>query len=276
MQTPLGDMPAIDAHAHIFPDRLFEAIWHYFDQQYWQVKYKLYSPDIAAFYREQGFAGFTTLYYAHKPNISASMNEYARNFHEQFPESIPFGTVHPGDKDLLDVAEVALTSYNLLGFKFQLLVTDFYIYDPRLFPVYDLVRREDKILVFHAGTAPGANHFVGMKRFRKFAEQYGDLRVQIAHMGGYEYADSFAILDTHPTFYLDTAMIFVDENVFPSMYDLDYQLLVDHEDQILFGSDFPNIPYDFAESWKFLFSLNLPKTFYEKIMYRNARQFYRL
>jgi hypothetical protein len=204
------------------------------------------------------------------------MNEFTRDFHEQFPESIPFGTVHPADKNLLDVAETALTSYGLLGFKFQLLVTDFYITDKRLIPIYDLIRREDKILVFHAGTGPGANEYVGMKHFRKFADQYGDLRVQVAHLGSYEYDDFFRILDTCPTFATDTAMILVDHDLFPSGFDLENEVLLRHEDQILFGSDFPHIPYDFEESWKYLFSLDLPISFYEKVMFENARKFYRL
>lgn len=267
-------MPVIDAHAHVFPPQLFDAIWRYFEEHYWTINYKLYGPDIAAFYRKQGVARFTTFNYAHKPNIAARMNKYTRDFHAQVPESIPFGTVHPADKDLLAVAETVLTSYNFLGLKFQLLVTDFFIHDPRLYPVYDLIRREDKILVFHAGTGPTANEYVGMKHFRKFIENYGDLRVQVAHMGSFEYADFFALLDIYPTLVLDTAMILVDHPLFPSRFNLDSQVLLDHEDQILFGSDFPNIPYDFAESWKYLFSLDLPPLFYTKIMYQNAERFY--
>ncbi len=269
-------MPVIDAHAHIFPPPLFDAIWRFFESNYWRINYKLYGPQIAQFYRDQGFAGFTMLNYAHKPDLSPMMNEYTHNFHKQYPESIPFGTLHPGDKDLMENAEIALTAYNLLGFKFQLLVTDFYIHDDRLLPVYDLIRREDKVVVFHAGTGPVANRYVGIRHFRKFADRYGDLRVQIAHLGSYEYEQFFALLDHHPTYYLDTAMMLVDHNLFPSDFPLGIEALLKHEDQILFGSDFPHIPYDFVESWKTLFSLNLPKPFYEKLMYKNARKLYRL
>ncbi len=274
--TPLGEMPAIDAHTHIFPDPLFDAIWRFFEKNYWHINYKIYGPQIAQFYRDQGFAGFTTLNYAHKPDLSSIMNEYTRKFHEQFPESILFGTLHPGDKDLMKIAETCLTSHNFLGFKFQLLVTDFFIYDERLLPVYNLIRREDKVLVFHAGTGPAANHYVGIKHFRKFADKYSDLRVQIAHLGSYEYEKFIALITEHPTFYMDTAMMIVDHKLFPSDYPPGIQVLLDHEDQILFGSDFPHIPYDFKESWKTLFSLNLPKQFYEKIMYKNAQKLYRL
>jgi len=276
VQTPFGEMPAIDAHAHVFPERLFDAIWRFFEQNYWHINYKLYGPQIAQFYHDQGFAGFTTLNYAHKPDISAMMNEYTRSFHERYPESIPFGAVHPADKDLLKIAETYLTTYGFLGFKFQLSVTDFYIYDDRLLPLYDLIRREDKILVFHAGTGPAANHYVGVKHFRKFADKYGDLRVQIAHLGSYEYEAFFALIHKYPTFYLDTAMILVDHELFPSDFPPGTHLLQEHEDQLLFGSDFPHIPYDFVESWKTLFSLQLPKSFYEKLMYKNAQKLYQL
>lgn len=276
VQTPIGEMPAIDAHVHVFPNPLFDAIWRFFEKNYWPINYKIYGPQIAQFYRDQQFAGFTTLNYAHKPDLSPMMNEYTRKFHEQFPESIPFGTLHPGDKDLMKHAETCLTSYNFLGFKFQLLVTDFFIYDERLLPVYDLIRREDKVLVFHTGTAPAANLYVGIKHFRKFADKYGDLHVQIAHLGSYEYDQFMTLLDQHPTFYMDTAMMLVDHRLFPSDYPPGIAVLEAHEDQLLFGSDFPEIPYDFQESWKSLFSLQLRKSFYEKLMYKNARKLYQL
>ncbi len=94
LQTPFGEMEAIDAHTHIFPDTLFDHIWQYFEAHYWPVNYKWYAPEITAFYDQLGFSHFTTLNYAHKPDISDSMNQFIFKFHQEFPQSIPFGTVH--------------------------------------------------------------------------------------------------------------------------------------------------------------------------------------
>lgn len=276
MKIPWGEMDAIDAHTHVFPERLFDAIWAYFEKNYWHINYKLYGDAIARFFEERGFERFTTLNYAHKPNISREMNAFTREFCDAHPRAIPFGTVHPGDKDLMAIAENALTSFGFLGFKFQLLVTDFFIHDPRLGDFYDLVRREDAILVIHGGTGPAANDYVGVKHFQKWLEKYPDLRVQVPHLGCFEYGEFFALLDLYPNLMLDTAMILVDHNLFPSRFDLDVEILLEYEDRILFGSDFPNIPYAFEESFKYLFSMAFPRSFYEKVFSRNARTFYGL
>ncbi|MHA1486226.1 MAG: amidohydrolase family protein, partial [Promethearchaeota archaeon] len=52
--------------------------------------------------------------------------------------------------------------------------------------------------------------------------------------------------------------------------------LLSHEDRILFGSDFPNIPYDYSCSIEGLLNLNLPKSFYNKVFYENAKRIFRI
>ncbi|GAB4310041.1 MAG: amidohydrolase family protein [Promethearchaeota archaeon] len=271
----LGGVAPVDAHAHVFPPRLFEAIWDYFDRHYWRVKYRLNASQVADFYDAAGFAGFTTFNYAHKPGISAKMNQFTHDFCRKHPSAIPFGTVHPGDPDPAGVAEEALSSYGFVGLKFQLLVTDFPAHDPRLFPVYDVVRREDAVLAFHAGTGPLPNRHVGVRHFRKFLERYPDLRVQVAHLGCYEYSEFFALLDKYHDLYLDSAMILVDHDLFPSGFDLGIEALLDHQDRLLFGSDFPNLPYSFEESYRHVLSLGLPQGFLRRFFRLNADAFYR-
>ncbi len=53
-----------------------------------------------------------------------------------------------------------------------------------------------------------------------------------------------------------------------------FETLLEWEDRLLFGSDFPNIPYDFAESYNYLFEMGLPKSFYEKVLAINAKRLY--
>jgi predicted TIM-barrel fold metal-dependent hydrolase len=268
------NVPIIDAHTHIFPPRLFDRIWEYFEQHYWHVNYKMYADRIARFYRDAGFGGFTTLCYAHKPNIAKGMNEFIADFAHKTPEAIPFGTVHPGDENLLKDAEYALGSLNLQGFKFQLMVTDFFIDDPRLMPVYELVRKMDKILVVHAGNGPLSTPYVGVQHFKRLMQRFPDLRIQVAHFGCFEYGEFFGLLQQYPHMYMDSAMILVDHTLFPSRFDLDISILSRYEDRIMFGSDFPNIPYAFEVSWKFFLTLGLDKNLLEKFFYRNALLLY--
>lgn len=243
MPVDLERMPKIDAHTHIFPEKIFDAIWTYFEHNYWQINYRYYAPQIDNFYKQHSFERYTTLNYAHKPDISAFMNLFTAEFCKTHSRAIPLGTIHPGDKNLENIAETALTSLGMLGFKFQLLVTDFYAYDDRLKPVYDLAKKEDKILVFHAGTGPIANNFVGIKPFIKFLDRYPDLRIQIAHFGCFEYEKFFELLKTHPNLMFDSAMIMIDPTVLmdklnpkivvdqsvPANWNFDYHLLLEYE-----------------------------------------------
>ena len=40
---------AVDAHVHLFPGPLFEAIWRWFDVHGWPIRYKLQTPEVVAF-----------------------------------------------------------------------------------------------------------------------------------------------------------------------------------------------------------------------------------
>ncbi|MFX0136721.1 MAG: amidohydrolase family protein, partial [Candidatus Hodarchaeota archaeon] len=105
-------------------------------------------------------------------------------------------------------------------------------------------------------------------------------------MGGYEYEEFFKIVEQYPNVYLDTTMIFIPKKVhiFPEEDDPArivgedrlLSFIEQNYDKILFGSDFPNIPYDYNESIKGLLDLNLSKKAYESIFYENAKKLFNL
>jgi hypothetical protein len=73
-------------------------------------------------------------------------------------------------------------------------------------------------------------------------------------------------------------MIYIPENVFPErlLKRPNSEELISYQDRILFGTDFPNIPYDYNLSTKGLLGLDLPKSFYENIFYNNAKSLFNL
>jgi predicted TIM-barrel fold metal-dependent hydrolase len=91
-------------------------------------------------------------------------------------------------------------------------------------------------------------------------------------MGGFEYNEFLSLLDRYENLYLDTAMIFISDNIFPERKPKrpNSDDLVKYSERILFGSDFPNIPYDYQNSIEGLLNLGLPKEVYKNIFYRNA------
>ena len=44
----------VDAHVHLFPDRMFDAIWRWFDAHGWPIRYKLHTPQVIEFALSRG------------------------------------------------------------------------------------------------------------------------------------------------------------------------------------------------------------------------------
>ena len=241
---------------------------------------------------EKKIKKYTTLNYAHKKGVAESLNEWTYNFCKSNPSAIPFGTAHPDDKNFLEYSEKALNEYSFKGFKFQLMVTDFFIYDKRLKPLHKLFQKLDKILFLHTGTAPSVNQEVyaeskvGFKHFLKFYKDFPELKMVVAHMGGYEYKEFFQIVEKSENVYLDTTMIFIppEVHVFPKEDDPEnfvgkkrlLSFMEENCDKILFGTDFPNIPYDYEQSIIGLLNLGLSKRAYEHIFFKNAVKLFNL
>ena len=102
------------------------------------------------------------------------------------------------------------------------------------------------------------------------------MKLLIAHMGAFEYKKFLHLLDTHENLYLDTAMIYIPDNIFPERKSKQPkpEELISYQDRILFGSDFPNIPYDYQLSTKGLLEFDLSRSFYENIFVNNAKRLF--
>ena len=135
---------------------------------------------------------------------------------------------------------------------------------------------QGKWICFHAGTAPYRNKYVGYKNFVKFLHRYPDMKLIIAHMGAFEYKKFLHLLDKHENLYLDTTMIYIPDNIFPERKSKQPkpEELISYQDRILFGSDFPNIPYDYQLSTKGLLEFDLSRSFYENIFVNNAKRLF--
>ncbi len=270
----------IDAHVHGFPDRMFDAVWAFFIKNYWPINYKLHAGEMAPFLKARGAMRYTVLNYAHKPGISHDMNTWTHEFGLTHPESLCFGTIHPGDPYIVEELERALapSQLDLCGLKLQLLVTDF---DPgirALDLVYEALVRHGKTLVMHSGTGPGANEHVGIAKLRPVVERYPMLRLQVPHLGSYEYKAFFDLAKDFAGVHFDTAMIMIKHRLFNDKYGKAFTVddLLEIQDRVMFGSDFPNIPYDYDLAIKSITNLPVSNEVKEKMLWRNAARFYGL
>lgn len=279
------DFNYIDAHTHFFPPNIFQAIWNYFEVRDednrvrgWPVNYKLPVEKLVEVLESKNIRYFTTLNYSHKANISEFINEWVFKFSQQHKNAIPFGCVWPEDENRGNYIAKIFDQYNFFGIKIQPLVQKFYLDDPRLDEIYNIILDRGKWLITHIGTAPYRNKYVGYSKFIRFIEKYSDMNIIVAHMGAFEYRKFLTLLDKYQNLYLDTTMIYIPNNVFPERVTKrpSKEDLVSYQDRILFGSDFPNIPYDYENSTKGLLDLDLSRKFYQNIFYNNAKKIFQL
>jgi predicted TIM-barrel fold metal-dependent hydrolase len=279
MTRPPAGFRYIDVHTHLHPEWLTRAIRRWFrEHSNWTLAYPTEPGRVAAFLHERAVERFVFFSYAHKAGIAREINTWLWHTARQLPAGIPLGTVHPDDPDMLDVAEQALGAYGFPGFKVHINVQRFYPDDPRVLPLYERLCRERRLLLIHVGSAPWPNGFDGFPRFARVMERYPELTVVVAHMGSWETRQFLELMERCPNLYLDTTMAFAP--VRPEHQHLDRlnqidvadEDLVRWQDRILFGSDFPNLPYPWEDERDALWMRDLPTPVYRKIFHDNAAQ----
>jgi predicted TIM-barrel fold metal-dependent hydrolase len=263
----------IDFHVHFFPERLFGAIWRVFEgpEGYWPIRYRLHGDALVDFLRAEGVERFVSLVYAHKPGTAAYLNDFVAESAARFPELVPFGTVYAGDADPLADARRCIEGYGFYGLKLQPAVSQEMPDDPRLFPIYELLQARGRMVLCHSGSAPQGWMFDGPERLRRVMERFPKLRFIVAHCGAAEYEGFAAVAADYPSVYFDTAMISVPCEGFAGNCPgaAFYQRF---QDRILFGSDFPNIPYEYHAQAAGIRALGLEAPITAKIFAENANK----
>jgi len=277
MQAPEG-FRYIDIHTHLHPERLSRAIRKWFaERSDWKLEYPTEPELVAGFLRDHGVERFVYFSYAHKAGIARELNAWLRATAPRVPDGIPLGTVHPDDPDLMEAVEEALVGYGFKGFKFHINVQRFFPDDPRVLPVYERLLALDRFLLIHVGSAPWPNAFDGFPRFARVMDMFPRLKVVVAHMGSFETRQFMQLMERCPNLYLDTTMAFAP--VRHEYRRIDTRLnrisvtnddLLRWQDRIVFGSDFPNLPYPYEEERAALWLRDLPLAAFRKIFRDNA------
>ncbi|MBN2224038.1 MAG: amidohydrolase family protein [Deltaproteobacteria bacterium] len=259
----------IDFHVHLFPDRLFDAIWKYFSRDYgWDVLHRFYWRQCIDYLRNHNVGPIVFSTYAHKKGVARMLNDWSMKVLESDPDLYYFAAYHPDDEDGPALAREVLSHPRVLGFKLQLLVQRFYPHDERLFPLYDLVMEQAKRILLHVGNGPAGNEFVGLANFEKLMRRYRELSVNVAHMGGFEFGGFFGLLPECPNLMFDTAFAFLKG--LGHVCDVPPEDLERHRDRIVYGSDFPNIIFPREEEIDYLLDLGLSDEFYRKVFWENG------
>ncbi|MBI1733920.1 MAG: amidohydrolase [Candidatus Rokubacteria bacterium] len=273
----MRDYGVVDMHVHLHPDRLGRAIRDVFaEQQDWRALHSFEATAVVDALRAHGVERFCFFSYAHKAGMARALNRWIAEAAARFPGAIPLGTVHVDDPDLTDATAEALDDLGLAGFKFHISVQRFSPDDPRLFGLYERAEAEGRVLVFHAGTAPYRDRFTGIVPFRRVMERFPRLRASVAHLGLFDTEAFLALTDAFPHLYVDTSMALApaaqpymgtEAHVVPT------PLVLRYHERILFGSDFPVIPYPYDDELSWADERGIPDDVQRKIFRENALRF---
>ena len=256
------------------PERLFKAVRAHFRAQYWHPHYDAPTEDLVQTLLDAGVSRFVFMPYAHKAEMSRSLNHWVANVQATFaPQAIGFATFHPDDDNLVpELADEAFGKLGLLGAKLHPQVGRFGLDDPRLYPMYERAIERGVVLLIHAGRRPDTTEHVGAHAFARLMRRFPKLRVIVAHAGADEFDAFFDLCGLYSDVYMDTAMVFNKYLGGPPPI----QRVLEFQDRVVFGSDYPNIPYRWETAVKALLDLRLGRALEEKLFCTNAARILRL
>jgi predicted TIM-barrel fold metal-dependent hydrolase len=283
-----GLPPVFDAHTHVFPERLFRAIWRWFDEHGWPIREKLLADDVIAAQRRRGHVGCLLLHYAHRPGIARDMNRFVSALaNDSGGFAVGAATVCPGEDGAADIVAEAI-SMGLRAIKLHCHVQGCAIDDPRLDDVYEVAAAAGVPVVVHAGREPWSAALpkdpyttCHISRTEAVLARHQRLTLVIPHLGADEFADYRRVQLRCDRLWLDTTMMVAD--YFPGLFDHERDVVGDDgvapwlpfiqacPERVLYGSDAPNLPYAWDREVKAL-ARHLDEQHLEGILSGNARR----
>jgi hypothetical protein len=269
----------IDAHVHLFPDRLYQAVWEWFDNHAWPIHEKLYADAAIDRLEQAGTERALALVYAHKPEMAASLNQWVGQLAARRPMVIAGATVHPLDRDIKGVLRTARDTWGARVVKQHCHVLDIAPDDPRMFAVYEACIELGLPLVLHSGNGPKLRGYKaptdtvsGAARTERVLQRYPELRLIVPHLGCMEEDAFFGMLDRHPNLYLDTTMAMTA--FLPGSEVPERRVLAKYPGRILFGTDFPQIPHPVETERKAIEALDLREEVLFELMHGAAQRLF--
>ncbi|WP_459550241.1 amidohydrolase family protein [Nocardia sp. X0981] len=265
----------IDVHTHFMPHRVLRKVWAYFDTvgpltgRPWPITYRDTEPVRVDTLRRFGIRAFTALVYPHRPDMAAWLNEWTAKFAADVPECLHTATFYP-EPAAAGYVTTAL-EHGARVFKAHIQVGAYDPRDPLLDPVWGVLTDAEIPTVIHCGSGPAPGAFTGPGPITEVLRRFPRLPLIVAHMGMPEYREFLDLAERYRRVHLDTTMAFTDfaedDAPFPRA---DRARLTDLGERILFGSDFPNIPYPYRHAVHALERLELGDDWLRRVCYHNA------
>ncbi len=224
----------IDAHAHIFPEKIAAkatvGIGEFYDIE-------MDSDGTLDKLLEVSDKAGVTKCIVHSvatvPHQVESINNFISESVAKYPDRlIGFAALHPDYEDI--EGEIArVKSLGLRGIKLHPDFQHFQIDDPHAFPIYEAAQREGLPVLFHVGDI--RYDYSGPERLRRVVDLFPQMKVIGAHFAGWsQWEESYKLFGD--------GRIYVDLS--SSLYAITPESAANlirrfGADKVLFGSDFP-------------------------------------
>lgn len=263
-----GKYKVIDAHCHIYPDKIASRAVAGTDGFYGiNSACKGTVSDLENMGVAAGVDHFVVQSVATTPHQVKSINEFiAQSVAQSGGRFTGLGTLHPDSDDIKGDIE-HLVELGLKGVKLHPDIQQFKIDDYRCLKIYELCEQLKLPILMHTGD--NRYDFSNPNRLLPVMEIYTEMTVIGAHLGGWSVWDEAASkLAGIPNLYVDCSS---------SLYCLDSQkakeiIYAYGVDRVLFGTDYPM--WEPVEELKRFFNIGLTEEENKKILYENASKLF--
>lgn len=256
----------IDFHVHTFDDRIApraisslaenSGYTHYTDGT---------NADTIDKFKSWGVTHGVVLPIATKATQQRTINDWAAGINEE--HLILFGSVYPFADNSLDELSY-ISSLGLKGIKLHPDYQDFFLDDERLLPLFKKCAELNLIVVLHMGFdcySPNVRHATPAAA-AKLIDRVPNLKLVLAHLGGFLHWDEVESTLVGKDVYLDTA--FIHDTISTEQAT---RIIKNHgADKILLASDCPW--HRTIDELNFIMSLPISMEEKEQICYKNAEK----
>lgn len=277
---PVGLPPVVDSHVHLFPPGVFEAIWRWFDQHGWPIRYQLHAEAVVDFLVGRGVERVVGLHYAHKPGMARALNRFVLELAARRPAVVPLATVFPGEVGAAGILAEAFAG-GARGVKLHTHVMGLAIDDPAVMEALAVAAAHGRPVVCHAGREPRSPAYpadpwalCGAERVERVLREIPGLTLVVPHLGADEWGAYARLLERHAGLWLDTTMALA--GYLPGAGEAPWGLLEVAPERILYGTDFPNLPYAWDRELRRILERRPSDARLEALLGGNARRLYGL
>ncbi|MEY9932910.1 putative TIM-barrel fold metal-dependent hydrolase [Catenulispora sp. GP43] len=274
----LGLPGLIDVHTHFMPHRLLARIQAYFDAagpligREWPIRYRQDEQRRLEILRGFGVLAFTSLAYPHKADMAASLNAWTADFAARTPDCLHSATFFP-EPEAASYVPAAIAA-GARVFKAHVQVGGYDPADPLLVPVWGALAEAGIPVIVHCGSGPVATRYTGPEPMARVLARHPALRLVVAHFGLPEYVGFLDLAERYDGVLFDTTMAFTDFFGQVELPDRERKRIAEFEERILFGSDFPNIPYSYTGALEALSRLDFGDGWLRAVCHGNAARIF--